>query len=681
MKRRFSASSRLINELFTQYQSTFLAFCELINNSIQADAKRIDIQIEYAKESEMSPTMIKKIVVKDDGFGVHQKVIDKKLLDIGDSDKKGGKGIGRFSALQIGGKVTIETVGYDDSIDNYSKVIIPLTEETFKATSKINDLEIDTKESILNGKHNTYYKVTIENLYEANITNRNPKRKISEKLFKGNIANSIFERYPIPILSKTVRFTINSKFIDPNDFVINKPERIAIDFNDKKGSVHKVYFTFINLTPHFERIKIFLTTKNAGIDNIVSGFEYDAEWLSPKIGSWFVYIYTDTLSTDMYRNLDLDGMDESVSAFKTFIKEKLNIFFKEKNKVFDNFTQKLKNDDYYPYKEKDKITSKSKVVLFDKLAFLVEEKYNLINGNNRLRELVYPLIDRTITSGELDNILRQILRLENKYVKKFNELLEKSDMEDIIEFSELVAQKMQDIFFIEKITYGKIAEHVQERKDLHKLLEKKLWIFGEQYNENTKLLSDTNLENNLTELRNKYLPYKASKQDDNINEKMEKKLRSITDLFLYSERIIDEKKREVLIVELKAPRVKISPKELEQVMGYANEIGTKDFFSDSIHFHIVLISSCINEKARFRIKGQQKGKDDPYFYFENESGNIKISVMRWSDLIETNKRKLKYMSAVLKTKDIDIQQKIESEFKEIEFKKVRSFLRKVNIQD
>lgn len=681
MKRRFSASSRLINELFTQYQSTFLAFCELINNSIQADAKNIDIQIDYAKDSEMSPTMIRKIVVKDDGFGVHQKEIDKKLLDIGDSDKKGGKGIGRFAALQIGGKVTIETVGYDDADDSYSKVTIPLSEETFKATSKINELEIDTKEAILNGKHKPYYKVTIENLYEAHITNKNQKRKISEKLFKANIANSIFERYPIPIFSKAVKFTINSKFIDPNDFVINKPEKIAVDFNDKKGDTHKVFFTFINLTPHFERIKIFLTTKNAGIDNIVSGFEYDAEWLSPKIGSWFVYIYTDTLTTDMYRNLDLDGMDESVSAFKTFIKEKLNDFFKEKNKEFDNFTQKLKNDDYYPYREKDKITSKSKVVLFDKLAFLVEEKYNLINGNNRLRELVYPLIDRTITSGELDNILRQILRLENKYVKKFNELLEKSEMEDIIEFSERVAQKMQDVSFIEKITYGKIAEHVQERKDLHKILEKKLWIFGEQYNENTRLLSDTNLENNLTELRNKYLPYRASKQDDNINDKAEKKLKSITDLFLYSERIIDEKKREVLVVELKAPRVKISPKELEQVMGYANEIETKDFFSDNIHFHLILISSSINDKARFRIKGQQKGKDDPYFYFENESGNIKVSVMKWSDLIETNKRKLKYMSNVLKTKDVSIQQKIESDFKEIEFKKVRSVLRKVSIQD
>lgn len=392
MKRKFSASSRLINELFTQYQSTFLAFCELINNSIQADAKNIDIQIDYTKDSELFPTAIKKIVIKDDGYGVHQKDIDKKILDIGDSDKKGGKGIGRFAALQIGGRVTIETVGFNDEDNSYTKVVIPLTEETFKASVKINDLEIETKESILNGKHKTYYKVVIENLYDSNVTGKNQKRKISEKLFKTNISNSIFERYPIPIFSKNVKFVINSNYLDPNNFVINKPEKIACDFNDKKGDVHKIHFTYFNLASHFERIKVFLTTKNVGVDNIVSGFEYNAEWLSPKIGSWFVYIYTDTLSTDMYRNLDLDDLDESVSVFKSFIKDKLNGFFKEKNREFDNFTQKLKNDDYYPYKEKDKITSKSKVVLFDKLAFLVEEKYNLINGNNKLRELVYPLI-------------------------------------------------------------------------------------------------------------------------------------------------------------------------------------------------------------------------------------------------------------------------------------------------
>ena len=41
---------------------------------------------------------------------------------------------------------------------------------------------------------------------------------------------------------------------------------------------------------------------------------------------------------------------------------------------------------------------------------------------------------------------------------------------------------------------------------------------------------------------------------------------------MYSEKILDVKHREVLVVELKAPKVKISPKELQQVMKYAREI-------------------------------------------------------------------------------------------------------------
>jgi len=681
MKRKFSASSRLINELFTQYQSTFLAFCELINNSIQASARNIRVTIDYTKESELFPTLIKKIVVRDDGHGVHETQIEKKLLDIGDSDKKGGKGIGRFAALQIGGKVTIETVGFDIVNGGFSKTTIPLFENTFSANAKINDLEIDTKDIVLSGKHETYYQVTIENLYDATVTGKNVKRRISEKLLKQNIANSIFERYPIPILTKAINFYINGKHIDPNDFVIGEPEEHWLDFTDKKGEEHKVQFTFINLTSHFDRIKIFLTAKNAGIDNIASGFEYDAEWLSPKIGSWFVYIHMNGLPTDIYRNLDLEDMDDSGAHFKGFVKEVLNDFFKAKNREYDDFSEKLRNDNFYPYKEKAKITSKSKVALFNKLAFLVEEKYHLINNDNKLREIIYPLIDRTISGGELDNILKKILHLESKYVKKFNDLLERSEMEDIIEFSEKVSQKMIDVAFLERITLTKIKDHVQERKDLHKVLEKMLWIFGEKYLENTRLLSDTNLQNNLEELRNTLLVYKPSKQDDNINEIADSKVKKITDLFLYSEKIIDEKKREVLIVELKAPKVKLSPKELDQVMGYANDIETRDFFSSDIHFHLVLIGSSISDKAKFRIKGQQKGKDDPYYFFENETGNIKISVMRWADLLEANKRKLKYLSTQLKTKDISIQDRLEKDLSQIEFRKVRSYLRTVSLQD
>jgi len=213
------------------------------------------------------------------------------------------------------------------------------------------------------------------------------------------------------------------------------------------------------------------------------------------------------------------------------------------------------------------------------------------------------------------------------------------------------------------------------------VLEKMLWVFGEEYNYSTRLLSDKNLENNLTELREQLLKYKPSKTEDNIIKIKDSKIKSITDLFLYNERIIDEDKREVLIVELKAPKVKISQVELQQVMGYALEIERRPFYSEKIKFHIVLISSDINTSTKSVLKGMRKGKDNPYYYWENEDGNIRISVLRWSDLIENNKRKLKYLSNVLKTKDISIQDKIEKDFSEIEFTKVKSTLRKVVLHD
>lgn len=162
---------------------------------------------------------------------------------------------------------------------------------------------------------------------------------------------------------------------------------------------------------------------------------------------------------------------------------------------------------------------------------------------------------------------------------------------------------------------------------------------------------------------------------------LKKKIRSITDLFIYSEKIIDSEKREILVVELKAPKVKISPKELSQVMKYAREIDQKDVFSDRLKYKILLVSTGINKNAEFDIKGSQKskGNSNPYFYFKNENENIEIWVIKWSDLFENLKRKLKYMSTMLETKDFDVRQKAERDFENIELGRTSSTLRKVAI--
>lgn len=672
MERIFTTNSRLVNELFANYISTFAALCELINNSIQAKAKNIWLNIDYTPEEELNSLVIKQIIIKDDGQGVYIDDLNKKILDIGTNNKEGGKGIGRFAAFQIGKNIKIETIGFSQENNNYSKVIIPLNFDSFGRNINVSDVRIETQEEILTGcHHTTYYQVTIKDLYDIDITDKEPRKKIVDKLLKQNIANAIFERYPLKIFNRDVAFYINSKKIDPNDFVIGMPVLKELTYKDKKGDEHNTQFRFFNVK-NMEKRKVFITTNNAGIQTIASGFEYDAEWLSPKIGGWFIYVTSTSLPTDIYRNFNLDDLDEDVRSFKLFIKEELTAFFRKKNIEFDNFIDKLKKDDYYPYKEKS--SSKSKTILFDKLAFLVEDKYNLLNEQNRLREIIYPLIDRTISNGELDKILNSILKLNKRTILQFNNLLEKTGLEDIIAFSDKVAIKMEELEFIEKLTYTEVSKHVKERKELHKFLEKMLWIFGEEFNDSTKLLSDKGLEGNLRTLRDDIMKYKASRKDDNINDKADKATKSITDLFMYSEKILDYNKREVLIVELKAPKVKISQIELAQAMRYAREIEESGQTPQAVNFKIILVSSDISSAGQYEIKGEE---NNPFLYFRSKSNRVEVWVMKWSDLIERQKRKLKYLSNSLNVKDVNVQEKAAKDFEEIDFQRTSSTLKQV----
>lgn len=209
MKRSFSASTSLVRKIFTNYSSTFGAFCELINNSIQANAKNVWIDIDYVDEQQISPYIIRKIVIKDDGNGVFQDDINDKLLNIGTENKIGGKGVGRFAALQLGKKVTIESVGFSNEKNEFSKIIVPLKASDFQK-SNIDTVSIDTEEVSLK-KAKTYYSVTIEDFYDTEWTKNHFHNRLSPKLLKQNIEESLFERYLLHIFKKEISIYVNHK--------------------------------------------------------------------------------------------------------------------------------------------------------------------------------------------------------------------------------------------------------------------------------------------------------------------------------------------------------------------------------------------------------------------------------------------------------------------------------------
>lgn len=662
MIRKLTTNSRLVNDILAAYINTYKALCELINNSIQADAKNIRLTINYTDEDLLAPLPISRIVLRDDGYGVHISDLEGKLLDIGTANKKGGKGVGRFAAFQIGNKFTIETVGYSQEKDTWSHAIIPLRSEDFKKESDVRQVDIDTVEELLDKRTDTYYQITIEDLYDVEAGGFEQRNKLTKHFNKNNIKDSLFETYCLKIFNGDIAIYVNGEKISPKDYIIGIPERKLCDYTDKKGNKHRVQMDYIQIKG-LDRIRVYLTTLNAGVQENVMCFEYDAPWLSPSVGGWLIYYYAEGITTDVLRNADLGDLDDEFSSYRLFIKDKLNGFFKGKNKKYDEFVNNLREDTYYPFKDGN--TSESQLLAFDKLAYMVEDRYGLLEKKDKVRSVLYPLVKRSISSGDFEVVLKNVLKLPDKSVKQFHELLGRSELEDVIEFSDKVAKKMQDLEFIEKLTISEVSKHVKERSELHKFLTKMLWVFGEQYSNNTKLLSDKNLENNLRQLSKDCMEYKPSKKDDNINEAIKGSAKkNITDLFMYSERILDEEKREVLIVELKAPKVKISPKELSQARKYATQIAQSHYAPNDVRFIVLLVSSEINQEALLEIPGKD---NNPYFLMSPKNSNVSVFVMRWADIIEKSRRRLQYLSSLLKTKDVDIVEKVKNDFPEVDF--------------
>lgn len=673
--KKITTNTRVIKDLLTKYADTFNALKELLNNSIQAGASKIEIGIDYTDDLTCKST-IKEIIVTDNGHGVSYSDFDNKILEIGTTAKKSGQGIGRFGSFQLGELMHIETVGYDDKKKEYSKTNFSIDTTDFR-DAQLEQTEFKIDYSYLGTKRaNPYYKVTIQNLHH----NINPKPAKRNQITKGflpeNIKQTIFENYPYEIFHDKVKFFINSDEIRKDDFLLSTPIKKVIDYTDKNGITHQINFYFYNIKSQLNKVKVFFQIDNAGIKSVAHEYTYSSDWYTPDLGTWFIYLESSFLNSDLFRNLDIESLgEEEVKKLKEQIKVTINEFFKSRNKKFEKFLISLESDKFYPYKD-DLPASKAQEIIFKKAAYLLEEEHNLIKKNDKIRTFLYPLLDKAISNGDIEYIFKKILKLSDENVSKFRSLLDRTEIEDVVHFTSLVSEKIEFLNFLHELTYGEISKHLKERSQLHKIVENELWIFGENYNGTPHLWSDKKIGNILEELRNKHFNYQPSAEDENLIE-LEGNPNDITDLFFMNEKINDSDEREIMIVELKSPKCSIGEKELNQIDRYAFTIEEHAALpNDKVKYKLILISSKLNKFTKSKVKSRrQTFPDHPFLYDRKTEKNIEVYVMEWSELIEQNKRKLGYLSNQLKIKDKSVNEKFETEYSELIDDKISAQLR------
>jgi hypothetical protein len=459
--KKITTNTRVIKNLLTKYTDTFRALKELINNSLQANSRNIEITIDYTDEIQYK-SGIKKITIEDDGYGVAYSDFDKKILEIGTTAKERGQGIGRFGSLQIGELMHIETVAFDEAKKELSKTNFSID------TTDFQDIQLEQTafkvdyEYLGEQKINPYYKVVIEELYHNKLPKPAKRNLITEKFVERNICQSIFENYPFEIFHNKILFKVNGKKLDRSDFVIGNPSTKTVEYTDKKGNVHDVNFYFYNIKSQLNKVKVFLQIDNAGIKSVAHEFTYSSDWYTADLGTWFIYVDSLFFDSDLFRNIDMESLGEEENRnIKIFIKDITNEFFKAKNKRFEKFIVELENDKYYPYKE-DKPASSSQEIVFKKLAYLLEDEHKLISKNDKIRDFVYPLVDKAISNGDIEYIFRKVLKLSDENLEKFHYLLEKTDLEDVVHFTSLVSEKLEFLDFLHELTYGEIAKYLRK---------------------------------------------------------------------------------------------------------------------------------------------------------------------------------------------------------------------------
>jgi hypothetical protein len=244
-------------------------------------------------------------------------------------------------------------------------------------------------------------------------------------------------------------------------------------------------------------------------------------------------------------------------------------------------------------------------------------------------------IERSPT--ELQRILDEVLRLPKRKQKELAVLLDETDLSAIISAATMVADRLKFLQGLRIILFDHEAKgRLKERSQLHKILETNTWIFGEEFN---LWASDRELTTVLKIHKEKLDP------DLIIDEpvKLLTRKRGIVDLMLSrAQKRHRADDYEHLVVELKAPKVKLTAKELTQIKDYALSVARDPRYHrvNGVRWHFWLVSDEYDDFVQAEIASGpevscERWVENPYYqlFCGEEFFRHKLTFDRFADAL------------------------------------------------
>jgi len=612
---------------------------ELIWNSLDADASHISVLFQ---ENELGA--VDKISIVDDGHGIRYQDIDSTFGKIGDSIKRkrfspsgrlyhGKLGFGRYKVYSLGNQATWISTIKDNG--DYSSFSIS-GENSNRKLYIVSEIE-------KNGKDQTGVELTIDQIVKEsiNINSDIVKREILRKFASYLLANP------------KIKINFSREYLDPISLIEAKEDR-SINVKHEEDEI-AANIQIIRWNYHMKS-EIFWCAEG--------GITYKVDEIRKRRGTNISCYVKSKYFEDAYsqNRIDILSMDQIFKILQKEVYDYINEYIRrESAKIVKDTIDNLRTKEIYPYKG----DSTSSVEQYEREVFDVcaSHIYEYIPGfedsPHKTQQMTLNLVKEAIEQNprSLKKILGEVLELSNEEKDKFAEVLDEIKLTSMINLSRLVSDRINTLNGFESLLFQtEELKTFKERSQLHKILDKEAWIFGEEW---VIGASDRKLRTILKEHK-KILG--DSIEDDILDHDAINGLEQIPDLFFYrTTGDHDPNTFHHLIVELKRPSIKIGKNEIDQIVNYALTVSrTPAFDKSKTDWTFVLVN---NELDDFAIEATTQQDRPKGLYHVSKDGKIHVWIRTWSEILQPIHGKLKYLK-----EEIEFQENSEKDIQYIKSK-------------
>ncbi len=592
------------------------ALAELIWNGLDADATEVVVSFEYNELDSLS-----EVIVRDNGMGIPRDKAPEYFRRLGGSWKRPGaatqggrflhgqEGRGRFKAFAIGDFAEWSVV--------YEKDGKPWAYKITMSAADIRHVSISDEADAPGARRGVTLTVT------------EPRKDFTTFVSEAGL-HSLTEVFALYLADyPDIKVTVGGNRIDPKAVIASRREFQLADIKAAEAT-HTARLEIVEWKGLSNRALFLCNEKRFPLAQADRRFHHVGDF------QFTAYLETSYLTAAQREGtVELAEMQAPMVAAIDEAVKQIKEYFRQRAAVAARgYVEEWKAERVYPFAE-DPRNSVEQVErqVFDIVAVSVARHLpDFEDSQSQNKAFQLRMLRQAIEKSpeELQLILSEVLRLPKRKQEELAELLRDVSLSAIISSAKVVADRLRFLTGLEAILFdAEPKKRLKERSQLHRIIAQNTWLFGEQFS----LSVD---DQSLTEALRKHRKHLGEDIVIDTPVKHISQERGIVDLML-SKAIRRHQANSLshLVVELKAPSVKLDTKEISQIEGYAaSVIADERFRNVDVQWEFWAISDDLGPHGKFRV-GDKGGEI-------MRQGNVAVFLKTWAQVIDENRARLQF---------------------------------------